>query len=163
MLNELRTILLRDLEGLRREIALYPDDYAPWRMLPGLPNSGGSLALHLTGNLSHYVGAQLGGTGYVRNRDAEFGSGGLTRAELDAEVQRAIAVVDRTLAALDPARLDEPYPLAFGERRLITRLFLLHLAVHLTYHLGQIDYHRRGVTGDLAGASAISLKELPDA
>ena len=92
MLNELRTILLRDLEGLRREIALYPDDYAPWRMLPGLPNSGGSLALHLTGNLSHYVGAQLGGTGYVRNRDAEFGSGGLTRAELDAEVQRAIAV-----------------------------------------------------------------------
>ena len=163
MLTDLRTILLRDLEGLRREIALYPDDDAPWRMLPGLPNSGGSLARHLAGNLRHYVGAQLGGTGYVRDREAEFGAGGLTRAALDAEVQRAIADVDRTLAALDPARLDEPYPLPFGDRRVGTRVFLLHLAVHLTYHLGQIDYHRRAVTGDRAGASVISLKELPDA
>jgi len=163
MLRELRTVLLRDLEGLRREIALYPDDYAPWRMLPGLPNSGGSLALHLTGNLRHYVGAQLGGTGYVRNRDAEFRSGGLTRADLDAEVRRAMADVDRTLAALNPGQLDEPYPLPFGDRRVGTRAFLLHLAVHLTYHLGQIDYHRRAVTGDVAGAGVISLKELPDA
>jgi len=163
MLTALRTMMLRDLEGLRREIALYPDDYAPWRMLPGLPNSGGNLALHLAGNLRHFVGAQLGETGYVRKREAEFGSGGLTRAELDAEVQRAIADVDRTLAALDPARLDEPYPLAFGDRRLGTRVFLLHLAGHLTYHLGQIDYHRRAVTGDAAGAGVISLKDLPDA
>src|SRR4030042_6235989 len=115
MLRELRTVLLRDLEALARQIALYPDDYAPWRMLPGLPNSGGSLALHLAGNLRHYVGAQLGGTGYVRNRDAEFRSGGPTRADLDAAGRRAIADGDRTLAALDPGPLDEPYPLPLGD------------------------------------------------
>ncbi len=160
MLTEFRTFLLRDLEGLRREIALYPDDDAPWRMLPGFPNSGGNLALHLAGNLRHFVGAQLGGTGYVRTREAEFESAGLTRAALDAEIQRTVADVDRALTALDPARLDEPYPLAIGDRQVVTRLFLLHLTVHLAYHLGQIDYHRRAVTGDLAGASVISLKEL---
>jgi len=68
--------------------------------------------------------------------------------------------VDLTLTTLDPARLDQPYPLAFGDRRVGTRAFLLHLAVHLTYHLGQIDYHRRAVTGDATGVGAISLKEL---
>jgi len=160
MLSDLRTIMLRDLEGLRREIALYPDDDAPWKTLPGIPNTGGNLARHLAGNLRAYIGAQLGGTGYVRDRDGEFATSGLTRAALDAEIQQAIGDVDLTLTTLDPARLDQPYPLAFGDRRVGTRAFLLHLAVHLTYHLGQIDYHRRAVTGDATGVGAISLKEL---
>jgi len=162
MLTDLRTILLRDLEALGREIALYPDDQAPWTERPGLPNTGGTLARHLAGNLRHYIGAQLGGTGYVRNRDAEFSTRGLTRAELSADVAQAAADVDRTLAALDPSRLDEPYPLSFGGQAVPTRRFLLHLAVHLTYHLGQIDYHRRAVTGDATAANAISLPALVD-
>lgn len=35
-------------------------------------NSIGHLVLHLTGNLHHFVGGQLGKTGYVRDREKEF-------------------------------------------------------------------------------------------
>jgi uncharacterized damage-inducible protein DinB len=160
MLTEVRTVLLRDVDTLRREIALYPDEASLWRELPGLPNTGGTLALHLAGNLRHYIGATLGGSGYVRDRAAEFATRGLTRAELSALVDQARAEVSRALDLIDPASLDSPYPAAFDGRSISTRLFLLHLAVHLTYHLGQLDYHRRMVSGDSAGAGALSLAAL---
>jgi hypothetical protein len=68
--------------------------------------------------------------------------------------------VAATLAQLDPAKLDEIYPMTLGERRLPTRLFLLQLAVHLTFHLGQIDYHRRVSTTSTEGAGAVMMKGL---
>ena len=37
-----------------------------------ISNSGGNLALHLIGNINHFFGANLGGTGFVRKRDLEF-------------------------------------------------------------------------------------------
>src|SRR5215471_16031983 len=43
-----------------------------WRNPYGYGNSVGHLVLHLTGNLSYYIGARIAGTGYVRNRDREF-------------------------------------------------------------------------------------------
>jgi hypothetical protein len=160
MLSDLRTILLRELDALRREIALYPDDEMPWTTRTGLPNTGGTLALHLVGNLRHFIGAQLGGTGYVRNREVEFSSDRLTRADILEEIDKARTDVDRTLRSLDPARLDEPVRLPFGDQTIVTRLLLLHLLAHLAYHLGQVDYHRRTVTGDTASANALSLREL---
>jgi uncharacterized damage-inducible protein DinB len=41
--------------------------------------------------------------------------------------------------------------------------YLVHLATHLTYHLGQIDYHRRVVTGSSAGVGAVRPAELKSA
>jgi len=35
-------------------------------------NSIGHLVLHLTGNLNHYIGALVAGTGYNRHREREF-------------------------------------------------------------------------------------------
>src|SRR5438094_9463495 len=35
-------------------------------------NSFGHLVLHLTGNLNYYIGAEIAGTGYVRDRNREF-------------------------------------------------------------------------------------------
>ncbi len=70
--SHLAAILARDLAALRREIEAYPDDALPWREVPGLTNPGGTLALHVAGNLQHYVGHVLGGSGYVRDRPAEF-------------------------------------------------------------------------------------------
>ena len=75
-------ILDRELRTLRRELEAYPDERQLWQEVPGLPNSAGTLALHLTGNLQHYIGACWGGTGYVRNRDAEFGQRDVPRSEL---------------------------------------------------------------------------------
>lgn len=160
MIQDLSAILLRDLDTVIREIELYPDDASVWGEVPGAPNSAGTLGLHLAGNLRHFIGATLGGTGYVRNRDLEFSARGLPRAEILGPLRAAREEVEASLAKLDPAKLDEAYPLPLAERRLPTRLFLLQLAVHLTYHLGQIDYHRRTSTSSTEGAGAVGMKGL---
>ena len=157
----IRTVMLRELRAVRRTIEAYPDDASPWAERPGLPNAGGTLVLHIAGNLQHFLGTVLGGTGYRRDRDAEFARRGASRAELVAEIDAAIAAVDGTLAALSPAALDAQYPVPILGRVVWTRDYLVHLAAHLAYHLGQLDYHRRAVTGAREGVSALAPAELP--
>jgi uncharacterized damage-inducible protein DinB len=163
--SRLRDVLLRvlhrDLGALHREILAYPDDAALWRVVPGIANPGGTLALHLSGNLRHFVGATLGGTGYTRDRPAEFASRDLTRADVAAQVADALAQVTRTLQALDPAALDGTFPAPVGPGlTLDTTTMLVHIATHTAYHLGQIDYHRRMVSGDGTTVDTISLPPL---
>jgi uncharacterized damage-inducible protein DinB len=133
-----------------------------WRAIPGTPNTAGTLALHLAGNLQHFFGAILGRDGYVRNRDAEFARRDVPRRELLSGLDAAIASVERTLGALGAATRDGAYPEPIAKRTVPTEAFLLHLATHLAYHLGQIDYHRRSVTGDANGVDAVSVRELPE-
>lgn len=158
-----RAILRRDLGTLRRELDLYADDAQPWQPVPGLSNSGGTLALHLTGNLRHFIGARLGGGGYVRDRDAEFSVRDVPRAKLIAGVDAAAQEVDAALAALPPARLAEPFPDAVAGVRVVTGDLLLHLLVHLTYHLGQLNAHRRVVTGDPVSVGTLAIPSLASA
>lgn len=155
------TILLRDLAALRREVEAYADETLLWARPAGAPNSGGALVRHVCGNLRHFVGAQLGGTGYVRDRDAEFGAPPVPRAALLAELAATAADVERALAALPAAAAAAPYPAPVNGRTVRTADLLLHLAVHLGYHLGQLDYHRRLVTGDAGGVNAVAIAELP--
>lgn len=159
-LDDLRRILLRDLAALRREVEAYDREADLWACPPGVTNSAGTLALHLVGNLQHFVGAQLGGTGYVRDREAEFGSRDVPRSELLDRIAQAADAVDRTLGAMTEAQLADPYPLEVGGVRLPTGRFLLHLGTHFAYHLGQLDYHRRIVTGTASGIGAQSVPEL---
>ena len=164
MLHSLvRTVLLRDLAAVRRSVLMYPDDASIWTALAGLPNAGGTLALHVAGNLQHYLGAVLGGSGYVRDRDTEFARRDVSRAELLAELDAAAAAVDGTLARLDgsAATLASAYPERIGDRELSLGSFLVHLATHLAYHLGQLDYHRRAVTGEARGVGAVAAASLP--
>ncbi|HET9040180.1 MAG TPA: hypothetical protein VFN40_08425, partial [Gemmatimonadales bacterium] len=53
---DLAALLDRDLRGLRRQLEAYADERQIWQPVPGLPNTAGTLALHLAGNLQHYVG-----------------------------------------------------------------------------------------------------------
>ena len=159
----LRTLITREVRGIKREIEAYPDDASVWRTLPGLPNAGGTLALHLAGNLQHYFGAVLGKDSYKRNRDAEFARRDVPRTEILAELDRAIVSVERTLDKLSDDTLPATYPEPIAKRTLPTTLFVVHLAGHLAYHLGQIDYHRRAVTGDGRSVDALSVRELPEA
>jgi hypothetical protein len=163
VLTDLSAVMSRELDALRREIELYPDDESLWREVPGCPNSGGTLALHLVGNLRHFIGARIGRTGYVRNRDAEFATRGMPRQAIVAMIDEARRDVVSTLAALDPSALSGETPLPQGDRSLRTSRWLIHLAVHLGYHLGQVDYHRRAVTGDRTSAATLSLPALLDA
>lgn len=160
MLQDVSLILLRDLDALRREVDLYPDDESPWVTIPGTPNTGGTLVLHLVGNLRHFVGAALGRSGFVRDRDAEFSTRGVTRRDLASAIDVARRDVADTLARLDEGALATTFPLAVGGHSFTTARFLLHLVTHLAYHLGQVDYHRRTVTGSGASAAAMSLGPL---
>lgn len=164
MIADIRRIYLRDISILRSELDLYPDDKSLWRTIPGLPNTGGNLVLHLTGNLRHFIGAQLGHSGYVRDREAEFSTSSLPRQRLIQEVEAAHDEVFAALGQLDTARLAKPYPLQFdGESRSVG-LVLLQMSSHLGYHLGQLNYHRRVVTerAKSAGLSKFSkgLQEI---
>lgn len=161
-LSDLSRLLGRELATLRDELLAYPDDASVWALPTGVPNSAGTLTLHLAGNLRYYVGAQLGATGYVRDRDAEFAQRNVPRDELVQLVERTADEVTRTLAALDPAVLAETYPLEVGGLRLETQRFLFHLEAHFAYHLGQIDYHRRVVTGHSRSVGALPLPALAD-
>ncbi len=102
----------------------------------------------------------LGRTGYQRDRAAEFADRGVPRKELEARIDQTLEAVGTTLADLTDAGLHEDYPLDFGGMTLSVGLFLTHLATHLAYHLGQIDYHRRVVTGQSAGVGAQSIPQL---
>ena len=156
----LKTMILRELRALDREIAAYPDDDSLWTTPAGAPNSAGNLALHLAGNLRHFIGAALGKTGYVRDRDSEFSAKGLSRDELRAIVADAITELSNAFDTITDAQLNSVYPLPIQERKLEASEFLVHLAVHLGYHLGQVDYHRRLSTSSSESVNTMSVKEL---
>ena len=157
-------MLARELRTLVRELEAYPDDAGVWATPPGLPNSAGTLTLHLAGNLQHFLGAVLGGTGYVRRREAEFGTRGVPRAELIAQVQATIGVVEQTLGGGRVIDLEAEYPDAIGGKfRVTTGDFLVHLAAHLAFHVGQVDYHRRLVSGSSRSVGVVAVPEMATA
>ncbi len=163
LLRSVATILDRDLCTLRREVEAYPDDHALWQAVPGITNVGGTLALHLAGNLQHYIGARLGRTGYVRDRAAEFSRRDVPRSELLSQIEAARSAVKAGLSGAKQADVNAEYPETIAGSRVTTGDYLIHLATHLVYHLGQIDYHRRVVTGTAFAVDAVRPSELSSA
>ena len=154
------SVITRELKALRREIETYPTEADLWEVRPGITNPGGNLALHLAGNIQYFLGNVLGRNGYVRNRDAEFGSKDVPRAELLREIDNAIADVQTAMSRISEADLAKPYPESVGGVSSTTGAFLAHFATHLAYHLGQVDYHRRILTGEPKTVRAVALNEL---
>ena len=143
VLTILRDLFKRDLEKLATEIASYKNEETLWALNGDIRNSGGTLCLHLIGNLNAYIGAELGNTGYIRQREREFSLRNVPKAELLQEIQATQKMVQRTLKRLTEASLEIDYPLVVFKEKMTTGYFLVHLATHLSYHLGQINYHRR--------------------
>ncbi len=159
--STVKAILTRELMALRRAVEAYPDDASLWRTLPGIANVGGTLVLHLVGNLQHFIGAVLGHNGYQRDREREFSRRNVGRAEMLKEIDAAIAAVDVGLDELSDDALGGIYPEKIASRDVATADLLVHLTAHLGYHLGQLDYHRRVVTGDGRTVGALAAAELP--
>lgn len=143
VLDVLRKLFNRDLLKLKKELELYKNEANIWKVEKDITNPAGNLCLHLVGNLNTYLGATLGNTGYVRNRDLEFSQKGVSRAELIQKTEATIQVVDRVLANMTEDQLKQEYPMVVLEEKSTTEYFLIHLATHLSYHLGQVNYHRR--------------------
>ena len=116
-----------------------PLSEAQLRTRPVQPgNSVGHLLLHLTGNLNHFVGAQLGKTGYVRDREREFTEANPpSKKETLANLDAAVATFRRVVDGLSEEQLLAPHPeTRFGP----VFQALLHLVGHFAIHRGQMSY-----------------------
>ncbi len=143
MLTALTELFKRDLNRLKDEINSYNDESVLWITEGEIKNSAGNLCLHLVGNLQYYIGTILGNTGYVRNREAEFNDSNIPKEELLKRIEQTGKVVTGVLQSLSEDQLTSDYPIDVFNKKMTTTFFLIHLAGHLNYHLGQINYHRR--------------------
>lgn len=143
MLDTLKTLFRRDLQRLKSEIEAYESEDRLWLIEKGIANSAGNLCLHLIGNLNAYIGAILGQTGYIRQRPLEFSLKNIPKTDLISQIEATMAMVDTTLSHLSEEDLQQEYPIVVFNDKMSTEFFLVHLTTHLTYHLGQINYHRR--------------------
>ena len=142
-IQTLQQLFKRDLEKLKQEIVSYSNEGNLWKIDKGIANSAGNLCLHLVGNLNAYIGAEIGKTGYIRHRGLEFSQKNISRDELVKMVEDTIIVVENGLDRLSEEDLEKEYPLLVFAEKTSTGFFLIHLTVHLGYHLGQVNYHRR--------------------
>jgi uncharacterized damage-inducible protein DinB len=144
MLTEtLKKLFSRDLNKLKSEIEAYKIESNLWLINKEIANSAGNLCLHLIGNLNTYIGATLGGTSYIRNRELEFSLKDIPQQQLIGMIEATITVVNDTLDKVTAEQIEGEYPLLVFQEKTSTEFFLVHLTTHLTYHLGQINYHRR--------------------
>jgi len=143
LVNTLIELFERDLNRVIDEVNLYDAEVDLWRIEKNISNSGGNLVLHLLGNLNTYIGKEIGKTGYVRNRELEFSQKNIPRQLLVSQLKDTINVVKSSLKLLTEEDLNKEYPVVALSSATSTTFFLVHLLGHLSYHLGQINYHRR--------------------
>ncbi|MEL6594272.1 MAG: DinB family protein, partial [Bacteroidota bacterium] len=116
---------------------------AMWQIDAEIANSGGNLCLHLVGNLKTFIGLKLGDFAYERDREFEFGGKDVPKATLLQQIDETVEIVTQSLAKLTESDLQKVYPFDHWEGKPSIEFALIHLAMHLSYHLGQINYHRR--------------------
>jgi len=141
--DTLKKLIIRDLEKLKEEIESYQNEEKLWYIEKNILNSAGNLCLHLVGNLNAYIGAEFGKTGYVRNRPDEFALKDVPRVELVDKIEKTIIMIETTFDMMSEDQLNEKYPAEISLKDASTEYFFIHLAMHLGYHLGQVNYHRR--------------------
>ena len=133
----------RDLNKLKVEVASYKNEEHLWLVEKEINNCAGNLVLHIVGNLNHFIGAILGNTGYVRERENEFSLKNVPKTQLLKQIDDTLLVVEKTLNSITDKDLKNEFPIVVFKEKMTTAYFLVHLTTHLTYHLGQINYHRR--------------------
>jgi hypothetical protein len=146
MIPHFKSQFTRALASLAEEVSKFGDEKELWMTAGTISNSSGNLTLHLVGNINHFIGAQLGLTGYVRQRDKEFSEKNVSKEKLIAMINNASKTAGDTFDSLNVEDLVKIYPLdTFGPEK-TTHEVLLHLLSHFQYHLGQINYLRRVVS-----------------
>lgn len=118
-----------------------------WRKPFPYGNSVGHLLLHLTGNLNHYIGARIAGTGYVRNRPLEFTDASKpSKEQVLANFDRAIDMVAATIRKESADDLLAPYSDPTEPRSNTRFAVFLRMAAHAYHHVGQIIYLSKELT-----------------
>jgi hypothetical protein len=141
--NSLISFFEKDLNKLTTEIQLYQNEENIWRAEKNIANSTGNLVLHIVGNLNIFIGKEIGQYDYVRNRELEFSQKNVPKQLLIDSINDTIRMVKDSLISLKEEDLKKEYPIMKFPEVVSTEYLIIHLALHLTYHLGQINYHRR--------------------
>src|SRR5690606_39762533 len=97
ILEELIKLFERDTEKLKLEISAYSQEENLWKVDGSIANSAGNLCLHLIGNMSHFVGKEIGGFDYTRDRDFEFAGKNVPKSDLIAGIEKLENVVTASL------------------------------------------------------------------
>ncbi len=143
----LMEILEIELNKLKQEINFYKDEKDLWIIKGEISNSAGNLCLHLLGNLNHFIGHLVGGTGYQRDRENEFSEKDVPRAELNNRIDAVIEVIKKSLPKINDSDMNKTFPDKMGGKIREYGYTLIHITNHFDYHLGQINYHRRLIAG----------------
>ena len=143
VIDTLKFLFIRDLNKLKLELESYRNEAVIWKTDKEIANSAGNLCLHIVGNLNAYIGSVIGKSGYVRDRESEFSLKDISRTELINQIENLISIIESALSTMEITDLDKEYPLLVFKEKTTTGHFLIHLATHLSYHLGQVNYHRR--------------------
>jgi uncharacterized damage-inducible protein DinB len=143
LIQTLQKLFNRDLLRLKNEIVSFKNQHAIWQIDHEIFNSAGNLTLHLIGNLNTYIGAEFGKTNYTRDRPLEFSLKNIPQEELISMIEQTRIVVKDALEKIQNEDLKKEYPILVFEQPCTCEYLLVHLTTHLSYHLGQINYHRR--------------------
>ena len=139
----LAVLFERDLKAAIVQVSSYENEADLWKVDKEIKNSGGNLALHISGNLRHFLGHVMGGTDYIRDRSAEFSAKNILASDIVQELEAAIRDVSNTLDNISVDELESIFPINVLKYEMTTAYFIVHLYGHLNYHLGQLNYHRR--------------------
>lgn len=146
LVNAVKAALAGELDVLRDAVKTLAEPLSEeqfWKKPIEPGNSFGHLVLHLTGNLSHFAGARLGGTGYVRDREREFTETQVpTKAVALARLDEAVATFRRVVEGLPEERFAQPHPDA--QMGTVANA-LVRLVAHFALHRGQMSYIGRMV------------------
>jgi len=143
MIDELIKIYDRDLDRLKNEIKAFEQESNLWKTTGRIKNPAGNLCLHLAGNLNTYIGRNIGQTGYIRDRYAEFHLKNVPKETLLEQVDDVQSIVLSTISQMEGGELEEIHTENIFGYEMTNGFLLIHLAAHLSYHLGQINYLRR--------------------
>lgn len=138
-----KEFFITNLETLSEEISLFENKNDLWKLNGSINNTCGNLAMHLCGNLKHFIGFGIGKNGYIRNRDLEFSIKGLSREDVLSEIKSTSDAITPVLEKLTKEDLLKKYDYDFFGEDAAINYVLMRLASHFTYHLGQINYFRR--------------------
>lgn len=130
---------------LKKEINSYENPEKLWTVEGTILNSGGNLCTHLLGNLNYFIGTLLAKNGYVRQRDLEFSIKNVPIEELNKQIDDTFKMVEKTLSQIPD--WDAPYPENLYDKSGSVQYQVARILAHMSYHVGQLNYHRRLVDG----------------
>ena len=132
----------KELDKLKNEINAYGSDEQLWKPAEGTQITGGNLCLYIAGTLQHNIGAMIGDSGYIRNKEAELKAKNVSRERLMEEIENTRQVVVDTLEQVSKSELLKVFPTKDFDEPVTTEYYLVHLLNSFGFSLGQIHMHR---------------------